>query len=94
MTLDLICTRAVAYFGQAAQLKKAAEELSELQVEVARLGTARQDLEALVDEIADVEIMLEQLRIMFGVRRQVAERMDYKLARLARKMDEEGEKKC
>ena len=34
------------------------------------------------DELADLTIMLEQLRMIFGVNDAVCERMDYKILRL------------
>lgn len=78
---------AIAHYGMDSQIWMAVEEMSELTKELAKLhrpgGTTLGDL---ADEIADVTIMLEQLRIMFGVNGIVQNRMEYKVLRLAQRI--------
>jgi len=72
-----IYKEALQIFGHAAQIEKAVEECGELIVELQRYKQARKcDVQS---EIADVEIMCAQMRIVFpGVPAKKAE----KLARL------------
>lgn len=78
---------AIEHYGVDCQIWKAVEEMSELVKELAKLqnggGTTHEDL---VDELADVTIMMEQLRLLFGANKDVRARMDYKVIRLARRM--------
>lgn len=78
---------AIDTYGTECQIWKAVEEMSELTKELAKRQCCNADnLDAMVDEIADVTIMMEQLRLMFGVNKAVQERMDYKIRRLARRV--------
>ena len=60
----LICRKAIDTFGEAIQKLKAIEEISELnQALMLGLQGKQNNIE---EEIADVEIMLMQLRLMYG----------------------------
>lgn len=61
-----ICLRAIDHFGTEHQKWKMVEELGELLVEIAREHTGRGDKEAIREELADVIIMCEQLRLIYG----------------------------
>ncbi len=78
---------AIAHYGTESQIWMAVEEMSELLKELAKGrrpgGTTA---EALVDEIADVTIMMEQLRLIFNVNQPVQDRIDYKVQRLAQRI--------
>ena len=86
--------RAVQRYGAAHQMVKAVEELGELQQALAKLWNGDGDRETLVghvlEEAADVEITLAQIRMIFG-----AARMDRwkkaKIERLARRLEEAGD---
>ena len=58
------------------------EEISELTKEICKIKRGKIDLEALADEIADVTIMLEQLREIYGLNDAVCDHMDAKILRL------------
>lgn len=73
----------LAQNGQERQVKKAIEELGELIVELAKVAAGEGRKGALAEEIADVTIMLEQLRIMFGMNESVSLYMDMKIRRAA-----------
>lgn len=79
---------AILAFGKEKQKIKVLEELGELSVEVAKMINGIGDEERLVDEIADVEIMLEQLKIMYVLTKRVYRRKEYKKARLEKKINE------
>ena len=89
MEMTEICTEAVAHYGDIKQLVKAVEEMSELTKEVCKATsyglTAHMD--GLTEEIVDVEIMLEQLKIICGNRAEVASMRDQKLQRLQRRIN-------
>ena len=72
--------RAINHFGVDGQVEKAIEEMGELLVELARRHSPRHDKERVAEEVADVLIMAEQLRIIYG-----GERVDgYVSAKLER----------
>ena len=77
-------------WGAEAQSMKAIEEMSELTKEICKLGFRQGDLECLADEIADVTIMMEQLRLIYNINDKVCEHMDYKLTRLKSKIGMDG----
>ncbi len=61
-----ICLRAVDHFGARHQIQKAIEEMGELITELSRLQDNRTSKELIRGELADVIIMAEQLRILYG----------------------------
>lgn len=69
-----IYKRAVDLWGQPAQINMAIEECAELIKELVKLGRYKNgsDEYEVAEEIADVEIMLEQLRYIFGEDKVVA----------------------
>ena len=78
---------AIERYGEGPQLVKACEELAELQQAICKLFDKSQpctpDVEAVVEEIADVEIMLDQVRMILAVDpAQEARWRDRKLRRL------------
>ena len=73
---------AIERYGIPAQSWMVIEEMSELAKELCKMQRGQGDVDALADEIADVTIMLEQLRIMYDVNVLVCEHMDMKVNRL------------
>lgn len=73
---------ALARYGVEPQAVKAIEEMSECVKELCKTVLGQGSIENLAEEIADATIMLEQMRICFGVNDAVACWMDAKLARL------------
>lgn len=78
---------ALQTFGGGAQLVKALEELTEVQLEIHRALNGRADLAHLAEEVADATIMLEQVRQMFNINELVCEFMDAKVTRLRQRVD-------
>jgi NTP pyrophosphatase (non-canonical NTP hydrolase) len=83
-----ILNRAVTFFGDESQKIMAIEEMSELIKELTKELRSRGDVEHIAEEIADVEIMLSQLKIIYNVHDKVASVRDYKLNRISKIMDE------
>lgn len=78
--------RAITAYGAPAQMDMA--ELTKALCKVKRVSCAAEAkavLENVVEEMADVQIMLDQLRIIFG--RSTAEAEEYKLERLKKRLD-------
>ena len=69
-------------WGVDLQTMMAVEEMSELTKEICKIKRGKIDLDALADEIADVTIMLEQLREIYGLNDAVCDHMDAKILRL------------
>ena len=57
---------ALAIFGRENQVRKTLEELAELSVELHHALDCRGDNAKILEEMADVEIMLAQMKILYG----------------------------
>ena len=68
-------------FGAKNQIIVAIEELSELQKELCKYLRYKTNIRNISEEIADVEIMLEQLKLIFENETPVSIEKEYKLAR-------------
>ena len=90
-----IYKKAINTFGESAQMIVALEEFSELQKEITKLLRGQGNLEHLAEEMADAEIMLEQLKLIYGVgliqQKQVFK--ENKLKRLAERINLENDRK-
>jgi hypothetical protein len=65
MDIEII-NNAIDHFGRESQISKAIEEMAELTSELARAQNNRGMNVNLIEEIADVSIMIAQLREIFG----------------------------
>lgn len=91
---EAILKRALDYYGADNQLTKAVEEMAELTKEICKLKIAGQNFNGadlirakqhILEEKADVYIMLMQLDLYFG---ESLAYIDAKIARLEGRMDE------
>lgn len=80
---------AIKKYGVDAQLKMAIEEMSELTKEICKNFRGKENKEQIAEEIADVEIMIEQLKIMFGCSVEVMRFKEWKMARLEERLEDE-----
>ena len=71
----------VEIYGADHQQDKAIEECSELIQAICKYKESLDHVEDIIDEIADVEIMLNQLKIIFECTGEVEERIDFKINR-------------
>ena len=80
-------------WGLKAQVGQAIEECAELIVALQKYINRKPQanmIENILDEIADVEIMLAQMRLVLDIDDSaLRERIEYKLARLSRYLDED-----
>lgn len=89
-----IYKKAINTFGESAQMIVALEECSELQKEISKIIREKGDLENLAEEIADVEIMLEQLKLIFTLHDKVVTKKGEKIERLKRIIEKYKEKQA
>ena len=78
--------QAITTWGAENQEKMAVEEMSELTKEICKYWRGSCNLDAIADEIADVTIMLEQLRLIYDLNDMVSEHMDAKITRLKNRL--------
>lgn len=79
--------RAIAKYGKDAQMKMVLEEMSELQKEICKLWRGKDNRDAIAEEVADVEIMLDQLKLMLDIPYQVEQHRQKKLQRLQERLE-------
>ena len=80
---------AIKKYGEKLQLTVAIEELSELQKEICKVLRGNGSKENLTEEIADVYIMLEQLKLIIGIPNKSIELVsNFKVDRLKYRLDE------
>ena len=82
-------------FGKEAQMIVAVEELAELQKEITKkLRQKKRNIFCLVEEMADAEIMIDQLKVMFNIGdKELATERRYKINRTLEKVKKAKEKK-
>ena len=84
-----IYERAVKTWGKEPQMLQVIEEMSELTKEILKNVNRKKDnIDELIEETADVEIMLEQLKCCYGIKSQVEEYKAGKLLKIERRLDE------
>ena len=89
MDRQKVYRQALDVFGAKAQFVVALEELSEAQKEICKFLRGKGDPEHLTEEIADAQIMLEQVQMLCGIDEgAVQEQMDSKIERLRGRIKE------
>ena len=92
----ILFNKAIAKWGRLAQVDMAIEEMAELTLALckSKRETKTKDwLDNVYDEIADVLIMLDQLRIIYGDVNMVDIKRSQKLERLAKRLESKKEAK-
>lgn len=79
---DELYDRLLKLNGQEYQVTVAIEELSELQKELTKYLRSKADIEHIAEEMADCEIVLEQLKKYFNLSKEVETEKKMKIARL------------
>lgn len=88
MTPEEIYKQAIAQYGVEPQRKMAIEEMAELTNALMKFDRGRNTVDDIIEEIADVTIMMSQLAIIYG-QKAVQLQIDYKTQRLARRLNKE-----
>jgi hypothetical protein len=92
MTMNDVLSKAIETYGKEAQIDKAIEEMSELTKALLKLRYVQKDYEreivqdAVSEEMADVEIMMTQLHMIFDNTKKVEEYQIKKIKRLERRL--------
>mgnify|MGYP000917593903 CR=1 FL=1 len=81
-----ICREALTQWGEQAQITMVFEEMAELQKELCKYLRGKDVTEAIAEEIADVELMLEQMKLLFNIEEQVEDVKRCKLMRLSQRL--------
>lgn len=89
---DEILFKAIEKWGNDAQCEMIIEECLELALSLQKAkrkrgGTYEEKIKAIVDEIADVKIMIRQAEHLFPAS-MINERVDFKMKRLQQRLDE------
>lgn len=79
---------AIEFFGVTSQKIMVIEEMSELTKELCKELRNRGNVEQIADELADVEITLAQIKIIYDIHQKVEEHKNFKLNRFAKNMAE------
>lgn len=94
---ERIMQQAIETYGVQAQCDVAIEEMAELTKAIMKIrrvaddyGKTQAALDNLLEEIADVDIMIDQMKIMWGPK-QVEEYRRRKLERLAKRLEDKHE---
>ena len=83
----------IAKKGTLSQVLMTMEEMNELGKELCKLfRDENRGKEGLIDELADVFVMAEQMTVLFNVEDEVIDRMGYKIHRQLSRMEGEPEK--
>ena len=82
-----VLDEAINAFGPMSQIIVATEEMSELQKELCKHLRGSDNKDAIAEEIANVEIMLDQLKLIFNCRYQVLDWRSKKLRRLEERIE-------
>lgn len=82
MTEKQIYNRAIEKWGEDAQILMVFEEMSELQKELCKNWRGKDNAEQIAEEVADVEIVLAQLKMIYGIADMVSHFREEKLMRL------------
>lgn len=89
---ESVYRNALKVYGQQLQEVVAIEELSEVVKEVCKMQRGKGSVGKLAEEIADATIMLEQLRMIYGINEEVCAFMDQKILRLKKNVENETAK--
>ncbi len=89
---EKIYQKAIAAYGPTLQQVVAIEELSELQKEISKQIRGKGSLINLVEEIADVKIMISQLMMIHNISdKEVNDEINFKILRLNDNLNQEND---
>ena len=82
-----ILENALTTFGAEAQILMVMEEMAELQKELCKNIRGKANVANIAEEIADVQIMLEQMTLLYDCEHAVQANREYKLMRLESRIE-------
>lgn len=78
--------KALQVYGEVTQINMVFEEMSELQKELCKYIRGKDNQSEIAEEIADVEVMLAQMKILFVCSALVDEYREKKIVRLGKRI--------
>jgi hypothetical protein len=81
---------AIQHYGVEAQQKLVLEEMSELQKEICKMWRGRDNIDHIAEEVADVEITLDQLKLMLNIEYKVFDFRQQKVQRQVQRLVDDG----
>lgn len=88
-----IYKKAISVWGKNAQMLQVVEEMSELTKEIIKnVNRNKDNISEIIEEAADVEIMLNQLKCCYEIEKEVAEYKAKKLLLIEERVNEWGKK--
>lgn len=82
-----VLKKAICKYGKQAQLDVAVEEMAELTKEIIKSKRGASNYRQIVEELADVYIMLTQIRLIYGIYdEELINAMHLKIARLEKRL--------
>jgi NTP pyrophosphatase (non-canonical NTP hydrolase) len=85
---ESIFERCIRVWGTIPQMRMAIEEMAELTKEICKAFRGEDNRTQILDEIADVLIMLKQLSIVYSMtREEIEKQVNFKLSRIKVKLD-------
>lgn len=81
-----IFEQAIKTYEEEAQVKMVLEEVAELQKEICKLWRGRDNIQAIAEEVADVGIMLDQLKLILDITEDVQQFREKKITRLKERL--------
>lgn len=88
-----VCRRAVNMWGRQSQLVICMEEMAELTKELSKNLRGQDNELAIAEEVADVEIMLEQIKLLYGIHTEVESVRSEKILRLSKREGRDDERR-
>jgi ubiquinone biosynthesis protein UbiJ len=82
-----VYSRAINTYGTTAQVIMVFEEMAELQKELSKHLRGKENRTEIAEEIADVEIMLEQMKLIYDTEDEVEKVKKHKIQRLAERLN-------
>lgn len=87
--INPILKRALDTWGKEAQMLMVVEEMSELMKEILKnINRKKNNIAEIIEETADVEIMLEQLKANYNIEKQVSDYKSDKILKIERNLNE------
>ncbi len=87
--MTTIYERALKTWGKEPQMLQVIEEMSELTKEILKnINRKKDNIAELIEETADVEIMLSQLKCCYNISQEVEDYKANKLIKIAKRLDE------
>lgn len=88
MTENELYKRALKDWGKEPQMMQVIEEMSELTKEILKnINRKKDNIAELIEETADVEIMLGQLKCCYDIEQQVADYKTEKMKKIAQRLE-------